>query len=496
MEFPRSSGILLHPTSLPGPHGIGDVGPEALRWLEWLHAHGQRVWQVLPLGPTGYGDSPYQSFSAFAGNPWLVSPAALADDGLLAADDLARPPDDPGGRVPYGAVIPWKNHVLDRAWQRFRDSPPLALAAAFDAFRTRAAAWLDDFALFMALKDEAGGTPWTRWDRPLARREPAALEAARARLAGPIGAQRFRQFAFFRQWDAVRARAHALGIRVIGDVPIFVAHDSADVWAHPGLFELDNDGLPTVVAGVPPDYFSATGQRWGNPLYRWSAHASDGYAWWIARLRAALDQVDLVRLDHFRGFAAHWEVPAAAETAERGCWVPGPGAALFDAVRAALGALPLIAEDLGVITPDVAALRDRFGLPGMKVLQFAFGDGASNPFLPHNHARAAIVYTGTHDNAPTRAWYEHEATSAQRDHLRTYLRTDGADVAWDLIHAASASVADTSVVPLQDVLALGEDGRMNRPGRADGNWSWRFRWEDLRPETGARLLEVTTLYGR
>jgi 4-alpha-glucanotransferase len=393
-------------------------------------------------------------------------------------------------------VIAWKRQVLDRAWARFRDAAPPTLAHAHDAFRARASAWLEDVALFLALKDEAGGAPWTEWEPALARREPTALDGARRRLADAIGAQRFRQFAFFRQWDAVRDRSRALGVRLIGDVPIFVAHDSADVWAHPELFELDEAGRPTVVAGVPPDYFSATGQRWGNPLHRWAAHAADGYRWWIARLRAALAQVDVVRLDHFRGFEAYWEVPASAATAEHGRWVPGPGAAFLDAMRVALGGLPLIAEDLGVITPPVAELRDRFGLPGMKVLQFAFGDGAQNPFLPHNHIQRSVVYTGTHDNAPTRAWYEHDATPAERDHLRTYLRTDAADVAWDLIRAASSSVAGTVVVPLQDVLALGEEGRMNRPGQAGGNWSWRFRWEDLRPETGARLLEVTTLYGR
>jgi 4-alpha-glucanotransferase len=495
MMFARAAGILLHPTSLPGRFGIGDLGPDAHRFVDALAEAGMRRWQILPLGPTGFGDSPYQCFSAFAGNPYLVSPEGLLEDGLLDAADLARAPAFPADRVDFGPVIAWKVALLERCWERFRAGRGRALRAPFDAFRESHAGWLDDFALFMALKEAHRGRAWVEWEAPLAARDPDALEAARARLAGRADAERFRQFLFFRQWAVLRAVARARGISIVGDVPIFVAHDSADVWAQPELFHLDARGCCTVVAGVPPDYFSRTGQRWGNPLYRWAALRRDGYAWWIARLRAVLEQVDVVRLDHFRGFEAYWEIPASATTAEKGRWVPGPGAELLTALRDALGALPIIAEDLGVITPGVLALRDAFGLPGMKVLQFAFGDGPFHPFLPHLHPPDCVVYTGTHDNDTTRGWYA-TAPEKERDFARRYLGRDGHDIAWDLIRAAFASVARTAIVPMQDVLDLGTEARMNLPGRPEGNWTWRFTWDRFSGFPRERLLGLASLYAR
>ncbi|MFI5372883.1 MAG: 4-alpha-glucanotransferase, partial [Candidatus Eisenbacteria bacterium] len=378
---------------------------------------------------------------------------------------------------------------------RFRSAPTPALATAYAEYRAAHAGWVDDFALFMALKREHGGVAWTDWAAPLARRETHALDAARARLAEVVDGERFRQFLFDRQWSAVRAVAHERGIRIVGDIPIFVAHDSADVWAHPELFALDDDGHPEVVAGVPPDYFSDTGQLWGNPLYRWDVLARDGYRWWIERVRATLERVDVVRLDHFRAFETYWEIPADAPTAETGRWVEGPGETLFEALRDALGPLSLIAEDLGDITPEVHALRDRLGLPGMVVLQFAFADDASQPFLPHHHTRDCVVYTGTHDNDTTLGWYA-TAGAGERDFARRYLGRDGGDIAWDLIRAAFASVADTAIVPLQDVLELGSEARMNLPGRASGNWAWRFRDGAFDGTRRARLLELARLYSR
>ena len=495
MLTPRGAGILLHPTSLPGPHGIGDLGDAAHAWIDFLTRAGQRLWQVLPLGPTGFGDSPYQSFSAFAGNPYLVSPERLVADGLLTGEDLGGAPRTDPDRVDFGTAIRWKVALLERAHARFAAGRGDSLRAPFAAFKAEHRSWLDDFALFMALKASQDGA-WNEWEEGLALREAGPLAAARATLESAIEAQRFHQFLFFRQGADGRAHARAAGVRILGDIPIFVAFDSADVWAHRELFELDALGRATVVAGVPPDYFSPTGQRWGNPLYRWKTLERAGYGWWIERVRAQLALVDLIRADHFRGFVAHWEVPAAAPTAETGRWVEGPGRRIFDALEAALGALPIVAEDLGDITPEVERLRDSLGLPGMKVLQFAFGDDASNAFLPHRFERNCVVYTGTHDNDTTRGWYEVSATARERDFARRYLRSDGHDFAWDLIRLAFASVADLAIVPLQDALDLGTEARMNLPGRLSGNWRWRFRAEHLTPALGERLRELATLYGR
>jgi 4-alpha-glucanotransferase len=494
---PRLSGILLHPTSLPGRYGIGDLGPEADRWIEFLASAGQRLWQILPLGPTGYGNSPYQCFSAFAGNPWLVSPDRLLAEGLVSADVLERAPRFPAARVDYAGVIAWKRALLAGAVERFRTGAGgRALREEFDAFRVEHEDWLDDYALFMALKESHDQVAWTAWPAPLARRDAAALADARRRLEGAIEDHRFQQFLFFRQWTALRALAHRRGVAVLGDIPIFVAHDSADVWARRELFRLDAAGRPTAVAGVPPDYFSRTGQLWGNPLYRWEVLKRDGYAWWIERFRRTLALVDRVRLDHFRGFHAYWAVPAGHTTAERGRWVRGPGSRFFNAVRAAIGDLPIVAEDLGEITPEVYALRDRLGLPGMKILQFAFGADADNPFLPHRFPAHCVAYTGTHDNDTTRGWYEQSSTPAERERARAYLGTDGRDIAWDLIRLAQASVADTAIAPLQDVLDLGTAARMNYPGREEGNWEWRFEWAQLSDSHAARLRHLGEIFGR
>jgi 4-alpha-glucanotransferase len=487
----RSAGVLLHPTSLPGPYGIGDLGPIAFQWIDLLANAGQTWWQILPLGPTGYGDSPYQCFSAFAGNVFLLSPELLARDGLLPSFDT---PSFPADRVDYGPVLDYKLGLLARAWENFRGGAAHGLRAAFDEFRARESAWLDDYALFVALKDAHKGASWQTWEKELLRREPAALDRARTTLADSVGRYQFGQFLFSRQWSAVKAYAHTRGIRLIGDVPIFVASDSADVWANSDLFQLDAHRRPTVVAGVPPDYFSPTGQLWGNPHYDWKAIRAADYAWWVARFRKTLEQVDLVRLDHFRGFAASWEVPADKPTAEIGRWVPGPGADLLTALKKALGGLPIIAEDLGVITPDVEKLRTDFGLPGMRILQFAF-DKSDNRFLPHHFDPNTVVYTGTHDNDTTVGWYD-AMPAHERHFLDRYLPGRGSDIAWDLIRVALASVADYAIVPLQDILSLPTSARMNYPGKPANNWRWRFASGQLHQGLMDRLGDLTALFSR
>jgi 4-alpha-glucanotransferase len=499
MTFDRRSGVLLHPTSLPGPHGLGDLGDAALRWLDWLQSAGQGLWQVLPLGPTGYGDSPYQSFSSFAGNPYLISLVRLEREGWLRGGDLSEDPFG-AGRVDFGPVIEFRLAALHRAAERwYADADPEA-RAAFADFRARAGWWLDDFALFMALKEAHGGRAWVDWAPALRGRDPEALAAARRDHARVIERHMLWQWWFDAQWSSVRAAAAERGIRILGDVPIFVAFDAADTWANQELFDLGPDGEPSVVAGVPPDYFSATGQRWGNPLYLWDRHAERGFDWWIARVRRTLELVDLLRIDHFRGFEAYWEIPANEPTAERGRWRPGPGGAFLDALQGALATdsgaqLPIVAEDLGVITPAVEALRDAHALPGMKVLQFAFAGGSQDPYLPHNYPRNAVVYTGTHDNDTSASWFA-QAPEAERQHLCRYLNVDGAHPAWSLWRLAQASVADTAVAPLQDLLGLGSEGRMNTPGAANGNWGWRFGWDDLPADLAERMAELATLYGR
>ena len=502
----RVSGILLHPTSLPGPFGIGDLGPAADRFVDFLRGAGQRLWQVLPLGPTGYGDSPYQCFSAFAGNPLLVSPQRLVEEGLLARGDLASLSGGASSQVDYAEVGRFKRPLLARAREVFERDASAAQRRDLEAFRQAQSSWLADYALFMAVKDAHDGKPWTRWERGIAERESESLESWRQRLAPSVEAQTFAQYLFFRQWAALRERCHAAGVRLLGDVPIFVAHDSADVWAHRDLFRLDEDGSPACVAGVPPDYFSATGQRWGNPLYDWDRLAETGYGWWIERFRSALALVDEVRLDHFRGFEAYWEIPGEEETAVKGRWVKGPGAPFFEALRDALGELPIVAENLGVITPEVEELRERFGFPGMAILQFAFGsDGSAESFQPHNYVRNLVAYTGTHDNDTLAGWWlggvgdstrEAEQVDEERELCRRYLGTDGREIHWAFIRALLASVADTAIVPMQDVLGLGNEARMNLPGRGSGNWRWRLLESDLTAEVRDRLLDLALLYGR
>jgi 4-alpha-glucanotransferase len=488
----RTAGILLHPTSLPGPFGIGDLGPTAHAWIDALARAKQTWWQILPLGPTGYGDSPYQCYSAFAGNPSLISPELLVGDGLLTTDDLGVP-QFPADRVDSSAVAAFKTAMLDRAWEHFR-AVSTPLKPAFEQFTQENAAWLDDYALFMALKDGQGGASWQDWPAPVRLRQPAALASARTELRDRIGRHQFRQFLFTRQWVTLRDHARQRGVRIIGDAPIFVAGDSADVWANPHLFLLDAQGRQTALAGVPPDYFSPTGQLWGNPLYDWAAARRDGYRWWVARVRAALAQVDLLRLDHFRGFAAAWHIPAGDLTAEKGKWVDGPGADLFASIQRELGGLPLIAEDLGLITPDVELLRDQFALPGMSVLQFAFSD-PHNKYLPHNYANNTVVYTGTHDNDTTRGWFS-GLSDTEKHFVRSYLSRDGGDIAWDLMRLAWSSVGDLAIAPLQDVLDLGREARMNTPGVPTGNWSWRVGADAVTAERWDRLTELTELFGR
>ena len=495
MKFERSSGVLLHPTSLPGGYGIGDIGSQAHHWVDFLAQAGCSLWQVLPLGPTGYGDSPYQCFSAFAGNPYLISPESLLSEGLLHSNDVVDAPKFPFDQVDYGAVIPWKLGVLNRSFDRFEHLAAQKLRTEFELFREEQSSWLADFSVFIALKEAYGGGAWVNWPAPLRAREPHALDEARQLYAYGIKRQEYRQFIFFRQWQALRERAAARGMRIIGDIPIFVAHDSAEVWADPELFYLDSQGMPTVVAGVPPDYFTKTGQLWGNPLYRWKVHAADGYAWWVKRLQSVLSMVDIVRLDHFRGFAGYWEVPASATTAENGRWVPGPGRKFFQAMEKALGDLPIIAEDLGEITPDVIKLRERFNLPGMRIVQFAFHDDPSEPFLPHNYIRNCVVYTGTHDNDTSRGWFE-RVSESEKDFCRRYLGRDGQEIAWEFIRQAWASVAVFAMAPMQDLLELGNEARMNYPGNPSGNWSWRMPGDALTEPLLKRLQEFNYLYGR
>jgi len=506
MNFPRSSGILLHPTSLPGPYGIGELGGEAHAFAEFLRASGQRIWQVLPLGPTGYGDSPYQCFSAFAGNPLLISIDRLVERGYLDARDLADRPPFPEDNVDFGAVIAWKLPLLRKAFEAFRRGA-VHDREEFDAFCQRHSFWLEEFALFMALKEAHELVIWTEWERELALRAPDALARAARELSDEIERHKFIQFVFERQWCGLKAHCLRNDVRIMGDLPIYVALDSADVWANRELFQLREDGRPRVVAGVPPDYFSATGQLWGNPIYQWDEHARTGYAWWIARLRRALEMLDMIRLDHFRGFEAHYEIPAGEVTAVNGAWVKGPGAALFEALKSALGELPIVAENLGVITPEVEALRKQSDFPGMAILQFAFGNDPQAPdFKPHNYPHHLVAYTGTHDNDTAVGWWNSRAGAGsirsaadvekEMPYARRYLNTDGSEINWVMIRTLMASVASTVLFPLQDVLGVGSEGRMNLPGSSSGNWQWRFREGGLTAAIAARLRELVETYDR
>jgi len=496
MKHSRSAGVILHPTSLPSRFGIGDLGPTAAAYAEWLAGVGARWWQVLPLHPPGPGDSPYSAISTFAGNELLISPDLLVEDDLLDDAEVADVPDFQAEWVDFDRVKPFKLALLQRAYLRFRDTGPAALTQQLVEFRDHHRDWLADYALFRALKDAHEGAPWYEWPRGLAHRDPETLLDWMQHHTEEIDFVEFCQFLFFRQWTALREWAHEMGVGIFGDVPIFVARDSADVWAHPELFVLDDDRRPTVVAGVPPDYFSATGQLWGNPLYDWERMARNGYSWWVSRMRRTLATVDVVRIDHFRGFASYWEVPVDEDTAINGRWRPGPGKPFFDALEKALGSLPLVAEDLGEITTDVIELRKELGLPGMAILQFAFSPEPRSTFLPYALERDLVVYSGTHDNNTTVGWYEEDATEEEKDFVRRYTASSGREINWELIRLAMASVCDIAIVPHQDLVGLGADCRMNTPSVAEGNWRFRITPPMLGEGIQARLYEMIEVYGR
>ncbi len=506
MKFPRASGVLLHPTSLSGDFGIGDLGGSAFDFVDFLVETSQRYWQILPLGPTGYADSPYQCFSAFAGNPLMISPEKMIEDGLITKEDLEGKPEFLSHKVDFGSVYDWKNQLLRATYAGFHHITSVDLRGKFETFCQENESWLDDYALYRAIKNQQMLRPWYDWPVELKLRDVAALQIAAEEMFDEIQAEKFYQFLFFRQWFLVKKYANHKGVKIIGDIPIFVALDSADVWCNQDKFKLNKDGSAKVVAGVPPDYFSETGQLWGNPIYDWEAMRRDDFRWWIARVLSTLQMVDIVRVDHFRGFAASWEVPGSDKTAENGRWVDVPGKELFVTLKRSLGELAVIAEDLGVITPDVEELRDGFGFPGMRILQFAFGGDAKNLDLPHNYINNCVAYTGTHDNDTTVGWFNSEAGAGstrdaieiarERDYCLKYLASDGAEIHWDFVRAVWASVADTAIVPMADLLGIGTEGRMNLPASASGNWHWRMTKDSISDEIAKRLKELTEIYGR
>lgn len=497
MPFPRSSGILLHPTSFPSRFGIGDLGLEAYKFIDFLRDSYQQYWQVLPLGPTGYGNCPYAAYSAMAGNPMLISPEQLQEQGLLAEEDFVNIPVFDQCQVDYEQVKAVKIPLLKTACQNFKIKATPLQKKEFAGFCESKAYWLDDYALFMALKDAHNDTSWHTWEKELVKREPAAIEQAKQQLASEIFYYQFIQFEFFRQWSELKSYANMSGVYIIGDIPIYVAQDSADVWAHPHIFCLDEETRePALMAGVPPDYFSETGQLWGNPVYDWEELQKQDFKWWVGRFEAMLDYIDVIRIDHFRGFEAYWAVEQGEVTAINGEWMKAPGEELFDAIKDKLGTLPVLAEDLGVITPEVEALRDKYDFPGMKVLQFAFGSDPGNPFLPFNYTRNAVVYTGTHDNDTTVGWFN-QANDWEKRNLLMYLGCISSEgVHWDVIRLALSSIANQAIIPLQDVLGLGSEGRMNFPSTAEGNWGWRYQQPMLTKELSERLKNLTQLYGR
>jgi 4-alpha-glucanotransferase len=503
----RTSGILLHPTSLPGPFGIGDMGPEAYKFVDFLLRTGQSYWQVLPLGPIGYGNSPYMCFSAFAGNPLLISPQELAEEGLLDSADIESLPSLRRDRVDYGRVINYKNVLLIKSFERFKARFSSAYPDDYYRFLKENIFWLEDYALFMALKEKNNNLVWTKWENGLVECQLESLQEWKSKLSEKIQFHIFIQYLFFKQWHKLKQFCNDRGIRIIGDMPLYVAYDSADVWINRELFNLENNGTPLVVSGVPPDYFSNRGQRWGNPIYRWDMMALDGYKWWIDRFKLNFKTFDILRLDHFRGYEAYWEIPANQSTAVEGRWVKGPGAALFRAIKNNLGDIPVIAEDLGVITYEVEALREGLGLPGMRILQMAFGnDPKARDYRPHNYPRHCVVYTATHDHNTTVGWFtaepgtqstqSREEIEKERAYALDYLGTDGKEINWDFIRLAMGSVADLAIYPLQDVLGLDTSSRMNLPGTTEGNWEWRMEPGLLTPSVISRLKEITRIYER
>ena len=494
----RASGVLLHVTSLPSRYGIGDVGPEAFAWVDRLAAAGQSWWQVLPLGPTGYGNSPYQALSSFAANPLVISPDQLAEDGLMGLDDIGDP-SFPSGYVDFDRVIRFKNRVLDLAWKNFQNGFRQDLRPSFDKFCEEKAHLQKEPALFMALRDKFRETPFREWPAALARRDPKALENARRELAATMNRFLFGQFIVLRHWLILKEYANQRGVRLLGDLPIFVSPDSSDVWADPGLFLLDKDLRPAVEAGVPPDYFSAHGQLWGNPVYNWDQLRQTGYRWWINRLIARLEYLDAIRIDHFRAFESGWQVPAGSPTAQSGHWAPGPGGDFFEKVRRALGGLPLLAEDLGLITPAVTSLRDQFQLPGMRVLQFAFNGDPNNPHLPHHCIHNCVAYTGTHDNDTTLGWHNSLPDHERRNFWNYLQRSPGTsdEAVWELIRLALSSPAALAITPFQDLLVLDSSSRMNVPGKAVNQWGWRSPGDDMAISAAFnRLYELTNASGR
>lgn len=507
MDQTRVSGILLHPTSLPGPFGIGDMGSEAYKFVDFLAGTGQSLWQILPVGHISYGNSPYMCLSAFAGNPYLISLEKLVEEGFLDQIDIENLPDFPRNRVDYGWAISYKIPLLVKSFEKFKESSCSRHLEEFYAFSEANAFWLDDYALFASLKEAHNSRIWTEWEKGAATMQGDALMHWRNKLSDNIQFWKYVQHQFFKQWIALKDYCRAKGILIIGDVPLYVAHDSAEVWAHRNQFQLDDRGNPTVVAGVPPDYFSATGQHWGNPIYRWDRMAQNGFRWWIDRFRVNFSLVDIVRLDHFRGFQAYWEIPATEPTAVKGKWVKGPGIELFKAVKDVLGDVRMIAEDLGVITPQVDTLREQLGLPGMRILQMAFGnDPKASEYRPHRHIVNCAVYTATHDHNTTVGWFTAEPGTQttqtieevknEREYALQYLGTAGSEIHWDFIRLALSSVAHIAMFPLQDVLGLGTEARMNLPGTSQDNWEWRFAWESLTPDVAARLRELIRIFER
>jgi len=497
MLFPRSSGILLHPTSFPSRFGIGDLGMEAYRFIDFLVESDQQYWQILPLGPTGYGNSPYSCYSAMAGNPLLINPELLRNDQLLADEDFANLPEFPLDYVDFERAIALKVSLLKKACENFKAKASPVQQREFSAFCESKDSWLEDYAFFMALKDNFGGVSWNNWEPEIARREPESVEKWRQQLNSEIYYYKYVQFEFFRQWTELKRYANERKIQIIGDIPIYVAHDSADVWSHREIFCLDEaTGEPALMAGVPPDYFSATGQLWGNPVYNWEKLQANNFEWWVQRFEAIFSYVDVTRIDHFRGFDAYWAVKRGQETAMYGEWIKAPGTALLDVINEKFGNLPIIAEDLGVITPEVEALRDRYDFPGMKILQFAFGAGPGDPFLPFNYDRNSVVYTGTHDNDTTVGWFN-QLQNYERDEVLRYLGCiEPQGIHWSLIRMGWISIANMAIVPFQDLLGLGTDARMNFPGKAEGNWGWRYRPEALNWEVRDRLKTMTYISGR
>jgi 4-alpha-glucanotransferase len=497
MAFPRSSGVLLHPTSLPSRFGIGELGSEAYRFIDFLVESSQQLWQVLPLGPTGYGNSPYASFSALAGNPLLISLEQLQEQGLLTEEDFAALPEFAFDNVDFEQVIKTKIPLLQKAYENFKAKASQVQQKEFTVFCDIKAHWLDDYALFMAIREAHEGASWHTWERNISKSHPEVLEQWRQRLESEVLFHKYLQFEFFRQWSKLKQYANAGGIQIIGDIPIYVAHDSADVWAHPDIFCLDEEtGEPSLMAGVPPDYFSETGQLWGNPVYKWEKLQQDDFGWWVQRFEALLEYVDIIRIDHFRGFEAYWAVKQGETTAIHGEWIKAPGEEFFQVLNDKLGKLPIMAEDLGIITPEVDALRDRFEFPGMKILHFAFGGGPDNPYLPFIYSRNCVVYTGTHDNNTTVGWFN-QISEQEKDNVLRYLGAQSSEgIHWDLIRLALGSVANQAIIPVQDLLGLGGEAQMNFPSKAEGNWGWRYRPGALTEDLRDRLKSLTYTYGR